>query len=167
MRVIFSSASNEWATPAALFAELDREFDFQLDPAATPENAKCPAFYTMADDGLAQPWAPRRVFLNPPYGRQLGRWISKAKAEAEQGATVVCVIPARTDTAYWHDCIFGRAEIRFIRGRVRFGDGRGNAPFPSAVVIFRPGCANSDFINVINASPADRPAAARGCAASR
>lgn len=132
---MFTSTTNEWATPQTLFDELDREFSFNLDPCSTHENAKCKKHFTIADDGLSQDWTGT-VFMNPPYGREIGKWVKKAYEEAQKGATVVCLIPARTDTAYWHDYVM-RGEIRFIRGRLRFGSSNNSAPFPSAIVIFR------------------------------
>lgn len=134
--VHFSSVTNEWATPQALYDDLNAEFGFTLDPCATPENAKCPKFYTLADDGLIQDWGEEVVFMNPPYGRVIGDWLKKAYEESLKGATVVCLIPARTDTAYWHDYAM-KGEIRFLRGRVKFAGGEWNAPFPSALVIFK------------------------------
>ena len=132
-----SSQSNEWATPQDLFDGLNAEFGFTLDPCCTDDNAKCRKHYTLADDGLSQSWAGEVVFMNPPYGREIGKWIAKAHQEAKGGATVVCLIPARTDTAYWHDyCMKG--EVRYIRGRLKFGGCKCGAPFPSAVVVFRP-----------------------------
>ena len=100
--VMFSSKSNEWATPQALFDELDREFHFTLDPCATPENAKCRKFYTIEDDGLSKDWSGETVFCNPPYGREISKWVEKAAASA---TTTVMLIPARTDTTYFHDYI--------------------------------------------------------------
>lgn len=133
--VHFSSATPEWATPVDLFAGLDAEFGFDLDVCATAENAKCPRYFTAADDGLAQEWAGV-CWMNPPYGRGIGAWIRKAAESAEAGATVVCLVPARVDTAWWHDyCRHG--EVRFLRGRLRFGDAVASAPFPSALVVFR------------------------------
>lgn len=137
--VHFSSKSNEWATPQATFDELNREFGFTLDAAATPENAKCGRYFTQEDNALLQDWGKEIVFLNPPYSRQLcGPFIRKAYEASLSGATVVLIIPARTDTRAWHEFIFPFAEIRFLKGRLYFGDGLGRAPFPSAVVIFRP-----------------------------
>ena len=133
--VMFSSKTNEWATPQALFDELDLEFHFTLDPCATPENAKCKKYYTEADDGLSKDWTNETVFCNPPYGREIHKWVRKA---ATSKALTVMLIPARTDTAYFHDYIYGKAEIRFIRGRVKFGDSKTGAPFPSMIVVFRP-----------------------------
>lgn len=134
----FSSKKMDWATPKDFFDKLNNEFGFDLDVCASDENAKCPDYFTEQDDCLTQDWSGRRCFMNPPYGREIGKFIAKARREAqENGALVVCLIPARTDTAYWHDHIFDHAaEIRFIRGRLKFGDGKNSAPFPSAVVVF-------------------------------
>ena len=133
-----SSRSNEWETPQELYDELDKEFSFTLDPCATKESAKCDKYYTEEDNGLIQDWGGV-VFMNPPYGRQINKCIEKAYKESLKGATVVCLIPARTDTRYWWDYIFPYAEIRFIKGRIKFKkDGiSAPAPFPSAIVIFR------------------------------
>lgn len=136
--------SHEWETPTELFRQLDQEFGFALDAAASRENALCPAFITKDGDGLSRSWAHwGAVWCNPPYGTQIGRWVQKGYEEAQKGATVVMLIPARTETRYWHDYVMRAWEIRFIRGRLRFGGveiERGhNAPFPSAVVVFRPG----------------------------
>ena len=137
MKVHYSSKSYEWETPQELFDSLHSEFGFNLDPCATKENAKCPYYFTQEDDGLIQDWGEYTVFMNPPYGRVIRKWIKKAFEAAKLGATVVCLLPARTDTSYWHDYIFKEGvEVRFLRGRVHFSGG-GPAPFPSAVVIFR------------------------------
>jgi phage N-6-adenine-methyltransferase len=134
----FSSASDDWATPAPVFAALDAEFHFTLDVCASAANAKCRRYFTVADNGLTQKWSGR-VWMNPPYGRALAAWMKKAVAAADAGATVVCLVPSRTDNAWWHDQVMARAsEVRLVRGRLKFGDGRNSAPFPSAVVIFRP-----------------------------
>lgn len=136
---LFSSSSNEWETPQELFDELDNEFHFTLDPCATEENAKCDKYFNKTENGLSRSWAHERVFMNPPYGRDIGKWIKKAYEESER-ALVVCLIPARTDTAYWHDYIFDKAEIRFKRGIIYFKKNTGEtgpAPFPSAIVVYR------------------------------
>lgn len=144
-QVHFSSATDEWPTPRDFFDRLDAEFHFELDVCATAENAKCGRYFTRADDGLAQEW--RGVcWLNPPYGREIAKWIAKASSSARDGATVVCLVPARTDTRWWHDHIWDASrnrprrgvEVRLVRGRLRFGDAEASAPFPSAVVVFRP-----------------------------
>jgi site-specific DNA-methyltransferase (adenine-specific) len=136
--VMFSSETDMWATPQEFFAELDQEFNFTLDPCASPENAKCAKYFTVEDDGLRQDWAGHTVFCNPPYGRQIGKWVKKCYEESRKpGTTVVMLIPARTDTSYFHDYVYNKArEIRFIRGRLKFGNSKNSAPFPSMVVIF-------------------------------
>lgn len=135
--VHFSSKTDLWSTPQDFYDELDSEFHFSLDPCATPDNAKCDKYFTIEDDGLAQDWSNDIVFMNPPYGKAIRHWIKKAHDESKKGAVVVCLIPARTDTSYWHDYVIGGgAEVRFIRGRLRFGGSSNSAPFPSAVVIF-------------------------------
>jgi site-specific DNA-methyltransferase (adenine-specific) len=134
--VHFTSRSDEWATPRDLFRELDAEFHFDLDPCATPETATCARHFTPADDGLAQTWTGR-VFMNPPYGRTIGAWMRKAwEASQTTAELVVCLVPARPDTRWWHDYA-ERGERRFLKGRLRFGDAKSGAPFPSALVVFR------------------------------
>lgn len=134
-----SSKTDDWATPQPVFDALNREFHFTLDACASPANAKCRHFYTVADDGLAQEWAGR-VWLNPPYGREIEAWLEKAADAADDGATVVCLIPSRTDTIWWHEQVLARAaELRLVKGRLKFGSGKAPAPFPSAIVVFRPG----------------------------
>lgn len=134
---LYSSKSEEWATPQSFFDELDKEFQFTLDPCATSENAKCKRFFTKEQDGLKQSWHGETVFCNPPYGRAIKDWVKKAHEEAVKGATVVLLIPARTDTAYFHDFIYGKHEIRFIRGRLHFNESKTPAPFPSMVVVMK------------------------------
>lgn len=136
--VMFSSKTDLWATPQSFFDELNAEFNFHLDPCSTDENAKCPFHFTKEDDGLAQEWAPHTVFMNPPYGREIIDWMRKAYEESLKGATVVCLVPARTDTRWFHDYVYGKADIRFVRGRLKFGDAKDSAPFPSMVVIYSP-----------------------------
>lgn len=137
--VMFSSATDEWPTPRAFFDHLNREFRFTLDVCATPDNAKCSAYFTRDDDGLSREWSGV-CWMNPPYGSEIGAWMRKAYESAQAGAVVVCLVPARTDTAWWHDYAM-KGEIRFVRGRLRFGDAEASAPFP-AVVIFRPKIAS-------------------------
>lgn len=142
--VMTSSERMDWPTPPAFFQQLDREFRFALDPCASSANAKCPRYFTPADDGLAQPWAPGPVFMNPPYGRAIRHWVRKAAAEARRGVLVVGLVPARTDTRWWWESVRGAgAEVRYLRGRLRFEGSRHAAPFPSAVVIWRPGVTAS------------------------
>lgn len=132
---MFSSKSDIWATPQDFFNNLNAEFNFTLDPCALPTNAKCSKFYTPEQDGLKQDWSNETVFCNPPYS-DIKNWVEKAYNEAKRGAKVVMLIPARTDTRYFHDFIYGQHEIRFVRGRLKFGDQKNSAPFPSMVVVF-------------------------------
>lgn len=136
-KALFTSATDEWATPQDFFDVLNAEFHFTLDPCSTDENAKCAKHYTKAQDGLSQDWAGETVFCNPPYGREMPKWIAKCAEHGRGGGTAVMLIPARTDTRAFHDYIYGKAEVRFIRGRLKFGDSANAAPFPSMVVIFR------------------------------
>lgn len=202
---LFSSVSFEWGTPKDLFKDLDREFHFTLDPCASPQNAKCKHFFTRADNGLEQDWGQETVFMNPPYGRQVVCWMRKAYWASRTGATVVCLVPARTDTQWWHDYSI-QGEIRFLKGRLHFelfigeesrkavmlAETEGQtvadimqathlpkmavqgilegakrlteaAPFPSAVVVFRP--ATSRRIAQLAAQIAARiPEMAKDCA---
>lgn len=138
--VLFSSKRHDWETPQQFFDKLDREFHFTLDPCATPKTAKCEKFFTSKENGLLQDWSGETVFCNPPYGRELAKWIEKCANESRKPNTrVVMLIPARTDTIAFHEFIYGKAEIRFIKGRLKFRvDGKEEypAPFPSMVVIF-------------------------------
>ncbi len=137
--LMFSSKSNDWETPADFYNQLDAEFGFTLDPCASQSSAKCSSFYTTDDDGLSKNWEGQTVFMNPPYGRKIGNWIQKAYEEGEKSNTrVVALIPARTDTKYWHNYCMKATEIRFVKGRLKFGQGntKNSAPFPSAVVVF-------------------------------
>lgn len=132
---LLSSATDEWATPQDLFDRLDACFHFTLDPCATEENHKAPKFYTREQDGLKQDWGGETIWCNPPYGREIGRWIQKC---AEHHGIAVMLLPARTDTRWWHEFIANNpnATIRFIKGRLKFGGAKNPAPFPSAIVIF-------------------------------
>lgn len=132
-----SSERHDWETPPDFFAELDAEFHFEIDVCALPHNAKCATFYAPQDDGLRQPWAPSVCWMNPPYGREIGAWVEKAAAEAREGALVVGLLPARTDTRWFHEHVLGRAELRFIRGRIRFVGAPHSAPFPSLVAVWQ------------------------------
>ena len=136
--VLFSSKNDVWATPQAFFDTLNEEFQFTLDPCALPDNAKCSMFFTPQEDGLIQDWGGYTVFVNPPYDRKIAAWVEKCFHEAKKENTkVVLLIPARTDTAYFHQFIYKKAkEIRFVKGRLKFGDAQNSAPFPSMVVIF-------------------------------
>ena len=148
--LMFSSLSDEWETPQDLFDELNKEFNFTLDPCATYENHKCKKYYTKEDDGLNKNWSGEVVFVNPPYGRAIGNWVKKCYEEYQKGVTVVMLIPARTDTSYFHNYIYNKAtDIRFLRGRLKFtnrllpswnkeGDYKlSPAPFPSMIVVYK------------------------------
>ncbi len=132
--VMFSSKTDLWATPWAFFSTLNDEFHFEVDVCAIPENAKCDRFFTPDMDGLKQNWEGLRCWCNPPYGREISSWVQKA---AQSNALTVMLLPARTDTKWFHDYIYNKAEIRFVKGRLKFGNERNSAPFPSMVVIFR------------------------------
>ena len=131
--VMFSSKTDMWATPQDLFDELNEEFHFETDVCAVPSNAKCKEYYTPLDDGLSQEWSGV-CWCNPPYGREIGKWVEKA---ATSKALTVMLIPARTDTKWFHEYIYGKTEIRFIKGRLKFGGAQNSAPFPSMIVVFR------------------------------
>ena len=143
--LMFSSKTNEWETPNDYFNTLNSEFNFTLDPCATSENAKCEKYFTKADDGLKQNWGGETVFCNPPYGRQINKWVKKCYQESQKPNTkVVMLIPARTDTKYFHEFIYDestnsfkdRVTVKFLKGRLKFGNGKSPAPFPSMLVIF-------------------------------
>lgn len=137
--VMFSSKTDQWATPQAFFDELNKEFGFTLDPCADEFNHKCDKYFTKEDDGLSQDWGGEVVFCNPPYGREIPLWVKKCFHEVYFGNCIcaVMLIPARTDTQYFHRYIYHKAEVRFIKGRLKFGDSQNSAPFPSMVVVFR------------------------------
>ena len=135
--VMYSSKKDDWETPQDLFDALNKKYNFDLDPAATVENAKCKEFFTKKENGLLQNWGGRCVFCNPPYGRQIGKWVEKGFIESKRAnTTVVMLLPARTDTRWFHDYIYKKAEIEFIKGRLKFGESKNSAPFPSMIVIF-------------------------------
>lgn len=134
---MMTSNTPEWATPELFFEELNREFNFTLDPCATDENHKCSTYFTKEQDGLKKSWVGYKVYCNPPYGREIGKWVEKAYNENKNGAFVVLLLPARTDTRWFHDFIYNQHEIRFVKGRLKFNDGKQPAPFPSMVVIMR------------------------------
>lgn len=143
--VMFSSKSDLWSTPQYLFDELNKEFNFNLDSCANEENHKCEEYFDKAIDGLSQDWGGRRVFCNPPYGREIGKWVKKAYDTFQNAwrykyeTLVVMILPARTDTKWFHDYIYHKenVEVRFLKGRLKFGDSKNSAPFPSMVVIYR------------------------------
>ena len=134
--VMFSSASDNWETPKELFDDLNAVFNFDLDAAASDDNAKCQKYFTITENGLAQSWHGN-VWLNPPYGREIGAWVKKAYNEVMGGgaSSVVLLLPARTDTAWYHDYC-SKGIVLFLRGRLKFGNAKNSAPFPSMIVIF-------------------------------
>ena len=138
--VMFSSVDMSWETPIDIFNELNSEFKFTLDPCASDTNHKCDKYYTEADDGLSKSWKDENVFVNPPYGRELSKWVEKCYKESiESDGKIVMLIPARTDTKYFHKYIYHKSEIRFLKGRIKFlqnGEVLNSAPFPSMVVIY-------------------------------
>ena len=135
MNVHFSSKTDLWYTPQDFFKKYDDVYKFETDVCATDDNAKCAKYYTEEMDGLSQEW--RGVcWMNPPYGRTIGNWMKKAYESSLEGATVVCLVPARTDTNWWHDYAL-KGDIEFIKGRLKFGGSKNSAPFPSAVVVFK------------------------------
>lgn len=136
MSVHFSSATDLWATPQDFFDRYHARFGFTLDVCATADNAKCGLYYDKEKDGLKCEWFGT-CWMNPPYGREIGAWMRKAYESSLRGATVVCLVPARTDTRWWHDYAM-KGDVEFIKGRLKFGDAVNSAPFPSAVVVFRP-----------------------------
>lgn len=137
-KVLFSSKTDLWSTPQDFFDKLNEEFNFTLDPCATDSNHKCGKYFTIDDDGLKQNWEGNIVFCNPPYGRKIYKWVEKCYNESKkQRTTVVMLIPARTDTKYFHEFIYHKAkDIRFIKGRLKFGSSKNSAPFPSMIVVF-------------------------------
>lgn len=129
---LFSSATGKWATPSDLYLALDAEFRFTLDPCPIDDAERI-----MENDGLARSWAGHRVFCNPPYGNGIGNWIGNWLAKGREADCAVFLIPSRTDTRWWHQYVLTADEIRFVKGRLRFGDAKNSAPFPSAIVIYR------------------------------
>lgn len=132
---MFSSKTSEWETPQSLFDELDKEFHFELDVCANGANAKCKSYIDPEADGLTTSWGGRRCWMNPPYGREICKWVKKAS----ENPLTVCLLPARTDTRWFWDYIYQKSnvEIRFLKGRLKFGGSKNSAPFPSMVCIFR------------------------------
>ncbi len=145
--VMYSSKTEVWSTPIDFFKSLDNVFHFGLDVCANDDNHKCNYYFTPEQDGLKQDWTGHgNVWCNPPYGKTISLWIKKSFDESRKGATVVCLIPARTDTRWFQDyCL--NAEVHFVRGRLKFGNAESCAPFPSAVVCFRPKIADAFTTN--------------------
>jgi len=156
-RGMYSSKDDCATTPRDLFETLDREFHFEVDVCATPETALCKKFWTPEDNCLSFNWGRTTCFMNPPYGKKIRDFMLHALLAARHGATVVCLVPARTDTKWWHDTCWAAQEWRFIKGRLKFGSSKGepksNAPFPSAIVIFRPRELGEEY----------KPLVVRGC----
>ena len=135
---LFSSKTDNWSTPQDFYEKLNEEFNFTLDPASDDKNHKCEKYFTEKESGLLQNWQGQTVFCNPPYGKVIGDWVRKAHEEAQKpNTTVVMLIPARTDTKYFHEDIYKKHEIRFIKGRLKFGNSKNSAPFPSMVVVMK------------------------------
>jgi phage N-6-adenine-methyltransferase len=137
MNVHFSSKTDMWSTPQSFFTKYDEKYNFNLDVCASEDNAKCAKYFTETDDGLQQKWEGV-CWMNPPYGREIIKWMKKAYESSLNGATVVCLVPARTDTTWWHEYAM-KGTIEFIRGRLKFGNSKNSAPFPSAIVVFNGG----------------------------
>lgn len=135
--VLFSSKKMDWETPQWLFDQLNKEFNFTCDVAASPENAKVHFFISKETNALRQDW-PGVCWCNPPYGKEIGLWVKKAHEETFNGVKTVMLIPDRTDTKYFHDYIYGKHEVRFLKGRLKFSGSKNSAPFPSMIVIFNP-----------------------------
>lgn len=152
---MFTSRTEEWETPQYIFDILDEEFHFSLDVCATYANAKCKHFFDKQINGLKQDWwryciqnkINPTAWMNPPYGKEIHRWMLKAYNESQKGMTIVCLVHARTDTQWWHECAMKADEIRLVKGRLKFGDGKQSAPFPSCIVIFRSSFESSHVYN--------------------
>ena len=135
MKVPYMSRTEEWETPQETFDQLDKLYNFTLDPCATQSNAKCKCYFDRKIDGLLQSWKGETVFMNPPYGREIVKWMTKAYQESlQKGTIVVCLIPSRTDTRWWHDYAM-QGKITFLKGRLKVSNHTNNAPFPSAIVV--------------------------------
>ncbi len=143
--LMFSSNNDSWSTPKDFFDKLNSIFKFTIDVCALPDNTKCSQYYTPDEDGLKQEWMGV-CWMNPPYGRDIVKWVEKAYKSAKQnGATIVCLLPARVDTRWWH-AYCAKGEVHFLKGRLKFGNSTNSAPFPSCIVVFRPNLQDV-FIN--------------------
>lgn len=145
---LFTSRTEEWETPKYVFTALNSKFQFQVDVCATSENAKCKTYFDKSVDGLQRDWSPFRCWMNPPYGKNISKWMKKAFEESQRGALVVCLIPSRTDTKWWHDWVMRASEIQFVAGRISFGNEKQSAPFPSCIVIYYPELDNPYKLSV-------------------
>ncbi len=138
LQVLFSSKTDDHSTPQDFFDKLNEEYNFELDVCATASNAKCSNFFTKEQDALKQNWEGT-CWMNPPYGRDIILWMEKAYKEHKKNKnTIVCLVPVRTDTNWWHSYVEGKAKVKFIKGRLKFGNSANSAPFPSALVIYKP-----------------------------
>jgi phage N-6-adenine-methyltransferase len=139
---LFTSDRQDWETPPDLFKRYDDKYRFTLDVCATPENAKCREFISPEVNGLLWDWTEYRCWMNPPYGREIGQWVRKAYIESTKGAFVVALLPARTDTAWWHNWVIGPnpqhpyAQVEYLRGRIKFVGAKSTAPFPNAIAVY-------------------------------
>ena len=137
LKTIFSSKTDAWSTPQSFYDKLNKTYTFTLDPCASAKTAKCTSYFTEEDDGLEKDWSGHSVFMNPPYGKGIGEWLRKAREEGQKDNTsVVCLIPSRTDTKYFHDYCMRSDLLYFVKGRLKFGDSKNSAPFPSMIVVF-------------------------------
>ena len=135
---LFTSLKDSWETPDALYDTLDEEFHFCCDVCANPDNARHPCFFSKDNSCLEAQWPRGCCWMNPPYGRDIGTFLQKAVTESKKGSTVVCLLPSRTDTVWWHTYVKDVAsEVRFIKGRLRFKGARYAAPFPSVIVVYK------------------------------
>lgn len=136
--VMYSSLKSEWETPQLLFDNLKQRFPFQIDVCADENNKKCEKYFSVEDDGLKQSWYDYDfAWMNPPYGKKIGLWVRKAYEQSLNYVTVVCLLPSRTDTKWWHEYIMkGAAEVWFVKGRIKFSNHKNPAPFPSVIVVF-------------------------------
>ena len=133
----FRSDKDDWETPLPFFKMLNDFYKFTLDACATSHTAKCKKFFTKEDDALSKDWKGHSVFMNPPYGSGIGKWVEKAYLESKKPSTlVVCLLPARTDTRWWHDWCTKASVVLIVKGRLRFSNAKASCPFPSAVVVF-------------------------------
>ena len=144
---MFSSKTDEWSTPQDLFDKLNDEFHFTLDVCANKSNHKCDLYYDRKQYGLKMPWSGYVVWCNPPYGKEIGKWVKAAYLEhIAHGTTIVMLLPARTDTRWFHHYVLGQAAIRFLQGRLKFGDSKNSAPFPSMLAVYD----NKSYRNRLN-----------------
>lgn len=133
--ILFSSEKMDWGTPQDLFNKLNQKYNFTVDVASNDQNYKVKKHYTKKENGLKQNWSGERVWCNPPYGREIGKWLEKAY---NTKCLAVFLIPARTDTKWFHDFVYKKPNVtyEFIRGRLKFEGGKTSAPFPSMIVVY-------------------------------